>query len=488
MQTREKLENASVKFNKRNAPYDIFANTTPTKFDISIAGDTYHISMLEQAFQALKDIDDRGNLGQIGKNILSTMCNARGSEVQKAGQNHNITLKKYSDKDNTCLLDDVPFDANTDPTFSQNREIQYTDALTVKEQKMRELLLIKFTQDISLLTALLDTENATLIEDTLTENLKGRGRVDSFWGNSYQTKNGKPPGNPGHNALSKALFDVRNQLQQELNETNKIQVRTTLSDAFCTRVGLDVTTPTDKAAHHSKDSIDQHRNSFEYQYFKANKYRAAYLPQVQVDKPLASDTVPVTNNGLAKKLGENGVALYDDILLSIDSSQVCTELKKQKSNPALNEMAQWLIVMQDKLSRKNDLDTRLAIIEECNERCKVVEKKYGHVPGIKRAVKAVAVALITAACVVGGAVLGSVAGFIAGVPGGPLASVSALLGLVAGAKAGLAAAAVGASALGLSGFAASTYVSFFKPSISKERRMIEEVLHKTREIAQTPSA
>ena len=97
--------------------------------------------------------------------------------------------------------------------------------ISVKEQLMYETLLCKFTQNPSLLNALLATHPNKIVENTSLANYN-----DPTWGNGLDGH--------GRNALGFALMRVREDLYKELKKDKQIIIRTGISDDLAKELHL----------------------------------------------------------------------------------------------------------------------------------------------------------------------------------------------------------------------------------------------------------
>jgi ribA/ribD-fused uncharacterized protein len=204
--------NGDVLFYHTGREYDIFSNVTEIPFTIDILGRVYKPVSSECVYQALKDKN-------INSQAAQAILNSRTPNVQALGQQLNYN-PVYDTKCTSLPQNAKTFVAKYYPN----------NDFTVKEEVMRQILLAKFTQNPAILKALLETGNRKIIEDTASSNL---AKKDAFWGNA----------NNGRNALGRILMAVRDQLQDELNTTQQIRVRTKMSPDVLADLGYTVLAP-----------------------------------------------------------------------------------------------------------------------------------------------------------------------------------------------------------------------------------------------------
>lgn len=174
-----------VKFYKTGEAYDFFSNVTYSPLNIVLNGKRYQSKSTEAVFQGLRAlVSDPKSAEELILDVSEP-----GAHLQRAGQ-------KFP---------------------KQEYDAQYNALLSVKEEVMFELLLVKATQHIEICKALLNTGREEIIENTAIATYD-----DPFWGNG---KNGL-----GRNALGKAWMRVRQVLQDELNAQGFIVRRAGLSD------------------------------------------------------------------------------------------------------------------------------------------------------------------------------------------------------------------------------------------------------------------
>lgn len=166
--------------------YDIFSNVTDIGFVINVNGKRYRPRSSEAVYQDVK--------GLTGPYIDNNYTGG-------------YDPRKYT------------YANAAEPHFSKPRT-----QITVKEQLMYEILLVKFTQNRDILKALLDTGDKTIIANT-----QGASDDDSFWGNGHR--------NNGDNALGHALMRVRQDLRKELSDTGKIRIRIGFSQNLAVTLG-----------------------------------------------------------------------------------------------------------------------------------------------------------------------------------------------------------------------------------------------------------
>lgn len=477
-----------IKFNKTGQPYDIFANTTkesPTSpMQLYIGEEKFSLEMLEQGYQALKDMrhtaEARNIIGEQGLAILKMKNIKRGSEVQKKGQqikgieteDVNIKLQDGDVATVKFFPDDLPFDAETNPSVvpdpKNNGQLipdRYPQYRTIKEQRMYDLLKIKYTSCPYKLRALLATGDDDLEEDTLTDNIAtpGKSRVDSFWANSRQSETGVE-GDEGRSSLGNLLMDLR----KELADKEYIYVSVRLSPHYIDRVKLPLNVPPISLAHYSRQALDLLASDAKY--FEENGYKAANLPVAGLDYARYLSLHP-RNLELAVEdinIGEHHTRTLTNAVNAFTKNITSSNIADRAIVSQVEEALKIMLIKQAAIDRyqtdpATDKQKSLAVLAECNERCKRIEKQHPNNTVLKRILKAAVGVLAAVACVIIGAAFGSAIGFMQGVPGGPLAGFTALLGLATGAKAGLDAALLGGAIIGATGTAYSMH-RLFRPS------------------------
>lgn len=198
------MKSRDIKFYENGADYDIFSNVTDIGFQINLGGTLYSPRSAEAVYQGLKALSSSAPNNLALAQSFFTDMSQPGSQLQKRG---NAILNQRFQSNTTYFQ----------PSLMNSTSFHGQAAVfELKEQLMYEILLCKFTQNPSLLKALLNTGNTNIIENTALASYD-----DSFWGNG---KNGN-----GRNALGIALMRVREDLQRELNQNQAILVRNTLS-------------------------------------------------------------------------------------------------------------------------------------------------------------------------------------------------------------------------------------------------------------------
>lgn len=196
--------------------YDIFSNVTDIGFKIYINGKIYSPRSSEAVYQGVKGLT--GPFTQRAEALIADQGNPggwlqqRGKDLNPDSMIHNIYTGGYNPSAYTYYDPDEPHFSKPLPT------------ITIKEQLMYEILLVKFTQNLDILKALLATGENTIIENTQSATYN-----DSFWGNGW--------GNDGVNALGHALMRVRQDLAEELATTGQIQVRAGFSQNLSAILG-----------------------------------------------------------------------------------------------------------------------------------------------------------------------------------------------------------------------------------------------------------
>lgn len=202
----------TIKFYNTGSPYDIFSNVTDIGFAINLNGKDYTPRSSEAVYQGIKGLSlDVESAKQSGREILKSRH--AGRTIQSAGtQIKNIKFHQKQPVD----LSFKHLDAS-----ELNKKDYPTE--TFSERVMYETLLCKFTQNPSLLKALLATQDQEIVEDS--------GANDAFWGNGDNNK--------GRNTLGKVLMKLRTELQQELNDKQQIAIRAGLSDELAGLLGFE---------------------------------------------------------------------------------------------------------------------------------------------------------------------------------------------------------------------------------------------------------
>jgi len=173
---RQRNSNDQIIFGEIGHDYDIFSNQAEILINFWLEGKSYNHLNIEDAYQII--------------------------------QNHFKHSAHYLD--DYMLSDELAFFGLPDGT-----------KMTIKEQLMYELLLIKATQHVSVLKALLKTGDKKIISNVTN------GLDAPFWGGE-------------NNALGNTWMRVRNALSTELEIKQTIQVRNNFSDALmCFEFGLE---------------------------------------------------------------------------------------------------------------------------------------------------------------------------------------------------------------------------------------------------------
>ena len=235
-------------FYKTGEDYDIFSNVTDIGFTMNIDGEPCKPSSSEAVYQAVKCLSNGGAspkdkeiaqklLQQSGKQFnpsepipivtkgvpgIMQASNTAGGWIQKmAGGLPGFNNSAIHDSYNATNYQ------HTDYQFCNGKtEFDKFKQISVKEQLMYETLLCKFTQNPSLLKALLDTYPNKIVENTSLANYN-----DPTWGNGLDGH--------GRNALGFALMRVREDLNKERNTPpNGILIRTGISDELADALQL----------------------------------------------------------------------------------------------------------------------------------------------------------------------------------------------------------------------------------------------------------
>ncbi|CAN5368469.1 hypothetical protein BH10PSE19_BH10PSE19_19070 [soil metagenome] len=185
------MRSSVIQFYDTGAAHDIYSNVTDIGFAINLDGRLYTPRSSEAVYQGLKAIDKPA-----GQHLIAD-TRIPGGFLQKEG-----TVLQ-----NPKFMTGVPFATGID----------------LKEQLMYEIQLAKFTQNPTILRALLNTAPSQIEENS---------PVDKYWGIALL-----PDGKKGYNALGKVLMRCRETLQAELTRTGQIQVREGISDALATALG-----------------------------------------------------------------------------------------------------------------------------------------------------------------------------------------------------------------------------------------------------------
>ncbi len=206
----------TILFYTTGQDYDIFSNVTDIGFVINVDGKRYSPRSSEAVYQGVKGLT--GPYTQRAEALIADTGNP-GGRLQREGGKLNPDPMIHNNYTGGYDPSGYTYANAAEPHFSKPRT-----QITVKEQLMYEILLVKFTQNPDILKALLDTGDETIIENTQIASYD-----DSFWGNGH--------GNNGHNALGHALMRVRQDLAKELQDTGKIQVRIGFSQNLATTLG-----------------------------------------------------------------------------------------------------------------------------------------------------------------------------------------------------------------------------------------------------------
>lgn len=205
---------STIFFYQTGQEYDIFSNVAPSPFLFNIGGIDYNVGCSEQIFQAMKNPQI-----QLGKQILEGTHGTSGGALQRAGQGFATNINP-----NWHL-----------PTNPPKTTKNHPEPYDFKEMVMRDIILMKVTQNPQILKALLDTGNLPIVENTSIATYD-----DSYWGNG---KNGR-----GRNALGKILMDVRDELREELGQYHNISVNFGFSTEVAAMLGI--------VSHQGRNNLD----------------------------------------------------------------------------------------------------------------------------------------------------------------------------------------------------------------------------------------
>ncbi|WP_131783315.1 ankyrin repeat domain-containing protein [Legionella gresilensis] len=202
----------SINFTNNDRDYDIFSNVVELGIQFWLDGELYQSHSIEAAYQGIQGyIPFRGDsendsyartpTRQIAQQVIV-------SEYTNIADVGNFTQLFQANVSNY-------FDSPIEPYEKGYFAIPEEETLFLKEQFMYELLLMKATQNIEVLKALLETGNKKIIAEP-------RNPLDlesPFW-------EGKA------NALGLAWMRVRDTLKAELEQSGKIRVRKEFSNAL----------------------------------------------------------------------------------------------------------------------------------------------------------------------------------------------------------------------------------------------------------------
>lgn len=250
-------------FYKTGEAYDIFSNVTDIGFQMNIGGKQYHTRSSEAVYQGMKALSaDSPQDKTLAANFFAD-TKTPGAHLQTTG---NAILNKSF---------------KTGNTFFQGYHNTYTfsgapQKVELKEQIMYETLLAKFTQNLPLLKALLETGTNPIIENTSLASYN-----DDFWGNG-KSGNGK-------NALGIALMRVREDLNRELQTHECITIRDGFSHQLTNQMGIvpsthsnqaNVITPNDLNAVHACTTVAEFKsgNSVQNAAFAASTSSSSAAP------------------------------------------------------------------------------------------------------------------------------------------------------------------------------------------------------------------
>lgn len=215
-----------IRFYENNAAFSIFSNVAPIPIQkIKINYEFENVASTECIYQASKNF----MTSEAEQLLRNGPANAQSSPQAKA-LNSQLTPGFH----------DVIAGSNP--------------PITLKEQVMDDVLMIKATQNPSILRTLLDTDNLQIVEDThgytsSAQMNKPADQKDAFWGNAKNPNYN--PADPaqnynGNNALGKSWMRVREKLRNELATTGQIRVRQGLTGDTQTRLNLNHADPADE--------------------------------------------------------------------------------------------------------------------------------------------------------------------------------------------------------------------------------------------------
>lgn len=256
-----------LKFFRRGHDFDWLANTAPAPIKFMVGDQAFYVPSSEHIFQAMKfyvmgatthNQQSRDTAINHATTILKN--NNIGGDIQKLG-GQRIAGTNANHWDSTCFGDIGGLAAQLTNIYNEKHQNYHSGKkhfneasdITVKEMVMCNVLLIKYTQNPSILKSALKEykKGSKFVENT--DDRKDKKEVDTFWGNGKRNVDDLE----GRNALGVAHMVVLEYLKRELEQNEQVPVFDSIDPSIAELAGIEQTFPNrDQSQTLSKDDID----------------------------------------------------------------------------------------------------------------------------------------------------------------------------------------------------------------------------------------